>query len=145
MRTALVAAERMVVAVSTESPFARLDRVRLEQLADSPFVTYRSPESAVNTAVRAACQRAGFAPDSAGRADEVAVLLALVAGGLGVSVLPEAVRCAAVDGVVYVELAEDLTTELRLAWSPRRLTPPAARLLAVLAADGFTAPPEGAA
>lgn len=136
--TALVAVERMVVAVSTGSPFARLDRIRLDQLAETPFAAYRSPESAINTVVRAACSRAGFTPTSAGRADEVAVLLALVAGGLGISVLPEAVRSTAVDGVAYVDLDDDLSTELRLAWSPHHLTPPASRLLHALDRNGFT-------
>jgi DNA-binding transcriptional LysR family regulator len=44
------------------------------------------------------------------------VLLALVAAGLGVAVVPESVRALPLDGVVFRDLVDAGTVELALAW-----------------------------
>jgi DNA-binding transcriptional LysR family regulator len=55
-------------------------------------------------ALEAACAAAGFAPRIVHRADDARLVQALVAGGLGVALLP-ALACTPADGVAYHEIA----------------------------------------
>ncbi|MEY8016936.1 LysR substrate-binding domain-containing protein [Mycobacterium servetii] len=107
--------ESLVLAVSVDHRLAVEPVVSLSDLRSEPFVAYASRESAVNDAVLRACRQSGFVPHREYAAPGTAVLLALVAAGCGVAVVPESVRALPLGGVVFRDLLDAGTIELALA------------------------------
>ncbi|KAA0024758.1 LysR substrate-binding domain-containing protein [Antrihabitans cavernicola] len=108
--------EPLVLAVSVDHRLAAEPVVSLADLRNEPFVMYSNRDSAVNSAVLRGCRHAGFAPQREHEAPGTAVLLALVAAGLGVAVVPGSVRSLPLDGLVIRELPDAGDVELALAW-----------------------------
>ena len=65
-------------------------------------------------AVIASCQRAGFSPRIVQEGNSVQILLALVAAGLGVAMVPASLRHLKHPGVIYRELPPSDTQDLEL-------------------------------
>jgi DNA-binding transcriptional LysR family regulator len=126
--------ESLVVAVAVDHRLSVEPVVSLSDLRSEPFVAYASRESAVNDAVLRACRQAGFVPHREYTAPGTAVLLALVAAGLGVAVVPESVRALPLDGVVFRELLDAGTIELALARRSDENNPVVESVVAVLEA-----------
>ena len=68
----------------------------------------------------AACERAGFKPRVAQTVERGHTLLALVASGCGVSVLPEALEALPHQGVVFREMEQGTEGDLFLAYAPKK-------------------------
>ena len=126
--------ESLVLAVAVDHRLSVEPVVSLSDLHSEPFVAYASRESAVNDAVLRACRQAGFVPHREYTAPGTAVLLALVAAGLGVAVVPESVRALPLDGVVFRELLDAGTIELALARRSDENNPVVESVVAVLEA-----------
>lgn len=62
--------------------------VEVHQLADQMWVDHDIKDSPNGRMIRTACQAAGFVPQFAARLDDHTAALALVAAGLGITVLP---------------------------------------------------------
>jgi DNA-binding transcriptional LysR family regulator len=108
--------ESLVLAVSADHRLAAEPVVSLTDLRSESFVAYASRDSAVNDAVLRNCKRVGFVPHREHTAPGTAVLLALVAAGFGVAVLPASVRALPLQGVVFRDLTDGGSIELALAW-----------------------------
>jgi DNA-binding transcriptional LysR family regulator len=108
--------EPLILAVSVDHRLAVEPVVSMSDLRDEPFVVYGSRDSAVNAAVLRSCREAGYVPHQEHRAPGTAVLLALVAAGLGVAVVPQSVRSLPLDGLVFRDLLDAQHVELSLAW-----------------------------
>jgi len=108
--------EALVLAVAADHRLAAEPVVSLTDLRSESFVAYASRDSAVNDAVLRSCKRAGFVPHREHSAPGTAVLLALVAAGFGVAVLPASVRALPLQGVVFRDLTDGGSVELALAW-----------------------------
>jgi DNA-binding transcriptional LysR family regulator len=108
--------EPLVLAVSADHRLAVEPVVSLTDLRSEPFVAYASRDSAVNDAVLRSCKRVGFVPHREHAAPGTAVLLALVAAGFGVAVLPASVRALPLQGIVFRDLTDGGSIELALAW-----------------------------
>ena len=109
----------------------------LADLAHDDFVVYAAPGSVVGEAAARACRAAGFTPRRTHDADQTSIVLALVAAGVGVALLPSSVLAVAVEGVRYLEIheldeADPVTTDVALAWRRDDPQPALARALAVL-------------
>jgi DNA-binding transcriptional LysR family regulator len=126
--------EPLICVLPETHPLAAADAVPLEQLSDEPFVTYPSHfRSVVHDAVEQACAADGFSPRVAIEVGETSTLVSFVAGGLGVSLVPDSVRHMTVRGAVYRPLAHNTTTvELAVAWRRSDTTPVLQRALHVL-------------
>jgi DNA-binding transcriptional LysR family regulator len=111
-----IESESLVLAVSVDHRLAVEPVVSMSDLRTESFVAYESRESAVNDVVLRSCRHAGFVPHREHVAPGTAVLLALVAAGLGVAIVPESVRSLPLDGVVFRDLPDAGTIELALAW-----------------------------
>ncbi|WP_193043902.1 LysR substrate-binding domain-containing protein [Mycolicibacterium baixiangningiae] len=108
--------EPLVLAVSVDHRLAVEPVVSLSDLRVEPFIAYGSRDSAVNGAVIRSCRAAGFVPHREHEAPGTAVLLSLVAAGLGVAVVPQSVRSLPLAGLVFRDLLDAQTIELALAW-----------------------------
>ncbi len=111
-----IAVESLVLVVSADHRLAVQPVVSLTDLRNEPFIAYASRQSAVNDAVLRTCRQVGFVPYREHAAPGTAVLLALVAAGLGVAIVPESMRAVSLDGVVFRDLLDPGTIELSLAW-----------------------------
>ncbi|HEX3760982.1 MAG TPA: LysR substrate-binding domain-containing protein [Kofleriaceae bacterium] len=131
----LVLRESIVVAVPRDHALARARAIRLRQLAREAFVIYpvRPRPSWADVALEL-CRAAGFEPRVVHEALEMVSALSLVAAGIGVALVPAAVRAVRRPGVVFRPLAPAPSTEVLLV---RRDEPPTgliARFLEVVAA-----------
>jgi DNA-binding transcriptional LysR family regulator len=134
--------EALVLAVSVDHRLAVEPVVSMTDLRNEPFVAYGARDSAVNEAVLRSCRQAGFVPRREHEAAGTAVLLALVAAGLGVAVVPQSVRALPLEGLVFRDLLDAGTIDLALAWRAGADNPIVDAVVGVLdsmfAADALT-------
>jgi DNA-binding transcriptional LysR family regulator len=124
--------EPLIAVLPETHPLAAADTVRLVNLRDEPFITYPSHHrSVVYDAVLDACQRVGFSPTKVQEVAETSTLVAFVAAGLGVALVPASVRHLRITGATYLALA-GTTEEVALAVATRAddSSPHVARVLA---------------
>lgn len=108
--------EPLILAVPADHRLATATDVSMVDLRTEDFIVYSSRDSVVNDAVLRSCGAAGFSPRREHEAAGTAVLLALVAGGLGIAVVPASARALSLSGVVFRDLTDAGTVELALAW-----------------------------
>ncbi len=80
--------ERMHVALPPDHPLAERRALRLEELSGDPWLCGSSESSCRQLTLRS-CERAGFTPDVAYESNDYTVMLALVAAGMGVTLVPD--------------------------------------------------------
>ena len=101
-----------------DHPLAEDGSVRLEQLAETPFLLYQR-SFVLNDRLLQACQQMGFTPKEGGRSGQSDFLVALVAAGQGVVLLPSVVARGLVrPGVVRLKLIapDDLRWDIAFIW-----------------------------
>ncbi|HVV14525.1 LysR substrate-binding domain-containing protein [Amycolatopsis sp.] len=108
--------EPLIVAVPADHRLAVEPVVSVADLRSEDFIAYAGKDSVVNAAVLRACRAAGFTPRLEHLVPGTAVLLSLVAGGLGVAMVPASARALPLAGVVFRDLAGAGSVELALAW-----------------------------
>jgi DNA-binding transcriptional LysR family regulator len=99
--------DRFVLALPKHHPEAsRQQPARLERFADNPWVWLNrvaSPD--YHDQLMATCHQAGFTPDVRHYANSITTQLAMVAGGLGITLVPDLSAGAAPLGTSYRRLA----------------------------------------
>lgn len=129
----VLAHEDLVLVVAPDHPLAgRRTPVRLGVLAQDPWIAFKGG-TGLRQAMDAATAAAGVRPHVAFASNELDRVLALVARGLGVSVVPRSTAAAAREAVSIVELTPRLRREIVLLWREDRPHAPAARALLELA------------
>jgi len=126
--------EPMLLALPPEHPLCRRRTVPLTALAEESFVLYPRPIGAgLYDAILAACQRAGFTPRVAQEAPQMASIVGLVAAGVGIALVPAAMRHVGAEGIEYRALRGDAPRAL-LDMARRRegLSPAAANAVALM-------------
>mgnify|MGYP005820119093 CR=1 FL=1 len=119
--------EPLWVALSAGHRLARGRAVPLPALAAEPFVLFpRRPRPGWADRILGHCLEAGFRPAVAQEALELSTALALVAAGMGVTLVPGSVRTRRLAGVVYRPLAPPAPVTRLLALYRRDDAPPAA-------------------
>ncbi|MFE6506910.1 LysR substrate-binding domain-containing protein [Nocardioides sp. NPDC057767] len=133
--------EPLALAIPVDHRLAVEPVVAMADLRTEPFIAYSARDSAVNEAVLRSCREAGFVPRREHEAPSTAVLLALVAAGLGVAIVPASVRSLPLEGVVFRDLLDAGSVELSLAYRTDDDNPVVDAVIEILeAADLFTAP-----
>lgn len=134
----VVSQEHLVIALPQDHPLADAEVVHLADLAEEDFVTYSDDTgSVVLRTVLQACRDAGFVPRRTHQVTATSTAVALVAAGLGVSLLPETASSLTLDGVVFRPVDTELTVDLALAWPAGPTRPIVARLIAALREAGL--------
>lgn len=127
--------EDLVLAVPAEHALAGLARVQLRDLANEDFVGFPVKEGpGFESVVMAACQDCGFIPRFVQTASQMQAIVALVAGGLGIALVPQAMRAVAMDNVRYLAVRKGrapVQYALGLAYSPANQNPALAAFLAM--------------
>jgi DNA-binding transcriptional LysR family regulator len=135
-----IESEPLVLALSADHRLADRPEIALTDLATEAFVLYNAQNSAVNDAVHRVCQDAGFTPRREHEAPGTAVLLPLVAAGLGVALVPASVRAVPLEGVVFREVRDAGTIDLALAWRRDESSPLVHAVLTELETAGVLRP-----
>ncbi|CAB3822115.1 LysR family transcriptional regulator [Achromobacter animicus] len=100
--------EPMLIALPPGHPLSRKRAVPIAELADEDFVLYPRPIGAgLYDAIQSACQRAGFAPRVIQEAPQMASIVSLVAAGVGISIVPAAMRHLGAQGIEYRPIKGD--------------------------------------
>ena len=73
--------------MAPDHPLAGRAAIKLAELRDMPLILFEQG-FALNARIEAACRARGFAPHPAARSSQVDFIIALVAAGLGVALLP---------------------------------------------------------
>jgi DNA-binding transcriptional LysR family regulator len=99
--------EPMIVALPSLHPMAqnrRSQTVHLKDLAGDPFILIGPPGTSIHDETVAACRAAGFNTRVGQQAPRITSTLGLVAGGMGVALVPGSMQNMRMDGVVYRRL-----------------------------------------
>jgi DNA-binding transcriptional LysR family regulator len=134
--------ERLIAVLPAHHPLVEQPTVSVGDLADQPLVAY-SPHfrSVLHDAVERTCDAHGFMPKVAIEVKETATMIAFVAAGLGVALVPASVAHMRLSGAVYRELqGASVPIELGLAWRRGDDSPVLARALDVVRASVRAAP-----
>jgi len=128
--------ERLVVAVPTSHRFAGRRQVGVADLADTDLIVHSAGRrSAMYDVVRRLFSEAGLVPQIRHEVDETSTLVTLVAGGLGVAVVPHPVSALTLEGVAYLPLVRPAATvTLAVAHRADRSEPHLQRTLAAVVA-----------
>jgi DNA-binding transcriptional LysR family regulator len=127
--------DRLVVAVPVDHRLARRPRLRPADLAGADLIVHSAGRrSVMYDVVLRVLHEAGVEPHIRHEVGETSTLVTLVAGGLGVAIVPEPVTALALDGVVYLPLAGASRVELAVAHRADRAEPHLARTVEVIGA-----------
>jgi DNA-binding transcriptional LysR family regulator len=124
-----VRTERLVLALPADHRLAIRERIALSAVAREPFVFFpRARGPSFFDLLIGLCRDSGFTPHIVQEAPQIDVL-ALVAAGFGLSILPESVREQRRADIVLRPLIGSPTTELRLVWRSGDSSPEVARFI----------------
>jgi DNA-binding transcriptional LysR family regulator len=126
--------EPLVALLPADHPLHGHPSVTLADLQATPFILF-DPGFSLNAVILDACQRRGFVPLEAARSGHVDFIIALVAAGLGVALLPRLIVAARPQDVcAVVPVADsDLRWNIGLIWRREAtLSPAASRWLEVV-------------
>jgi len=124
--------EKLVLALPADHRLAIRERVALSAAANEPFVFFpRARGPGFFDFLMSYCRDCGFTPHIVQQAPQIDVL-ALVAAGFGLSILPESVRELRRADIVLRPIIGSPTTELRLVWRSADQTPPVTRFIEVV-------------
>ena len=120
----LLSAEALVAVLPADHPAAERPSARLADLAAERFIMFdRGRAPGLYDKVVSSCVDADFTPDIVQQSSDVQSVLGLVAGGLGVTVVPASFRHLSIDGLAYRELDDvDTTVDLSAVWHRDRRT-----------------------
>lgn len=132
----VVSVEPLAVALPHDHPRAGDARVRLADLADETFLTWRAPFGPhLDDFITRACSEAGFFPRVAHQGPQIHTVVHMVAAGFGVTLVAGCDRAIAAPGVVFRDLVPPVpSTVLSAVRHRHRASPIVQRLLAEMPA-----------
>jgi DNA-binding transcriptional LysR family regulator len=133
--TRTIAHEPLVLVLPEQHPLADVHEVSVTDLRAERFIMYGGVGSVVNDAVVRSCRAAGFYPHREDVVEGTSILLALVAAGLGVALVPDSVRAIGLAGVVFKPVDGAESVDIALAWRSEDTSPLIQNVLAVLEAN----------
>jgi len=114
----------LLAALPLKNPLSGKGRISLKQLASEPFILMK-PDHGFRKITDDLLRKAGVEPRVVFESGEIETVQALVAAGLGVSIVPEMVRRSS--GLAYAELAQPgAARTLILAWRRKAALSPGA-------------------
>lgn len=132
LEVAVVHTSPCVIAMPARHPLAAADGITLTDLAGVPFVMLaRTTWAGLYDTVLGLCRANGFSPRIQQEAREFQTVIGLVAGGLGVAVVPASARNLHSRDVVYKEIPGMPTAEMGVAWRKGDVSPVLTSFLAV--------------
>jgi DNA-binding transcriptional LysR family regulator len=121
----LISTEPMVVALPQSHRLAGRKSLRLRDLEGELFILYpRATRFGLSDMIVSACEAIGFSPKIVQNAPQISSTINLVAGSLGITIVPSCMRSSRADEVRYVPLRDSgLTASLGIVHRSSGLTP----------------------
>jgi DNA-binding transcriptional LysR family regulator len=113
-----VMVEKILVALNKDHALAKRKKILCAELKNEQLVLYSRPDgkSTLDDHVKAIAKQGGFDLHVAQTAEKLSAIIGLVAGGSGISIVPESLRYMRVPSVVFRPLADvQLVSELAVA------------------------------
>jgi DNA-binding transcriptional LysR family regulator len=129
--------ESLVVALPINHPLATVNKIDLASLSTEPFILFpRQLAPGLYDPIITICQTAGFSPQVVQECIQMQTIVSLVSANMGVSILPESIREAQRQGVVYKPIrSSDLGVEklakIAIVWRINDRSPTMNRLLEI--------------
>jgi DNA-binding transcriptional LysR family regulator len=122
---------------------AKRKRLRLEALAEESFLMVpRHLGPGFYDQVIGLCARAGFTPRVVQEARTTPTIVSLIAGGMGVSIVPASMQSLRRDGIIYRPVEPAAAADLAVMWRPHDASPVLRAFLEVVwEVAGFKRPP----
>lgn len=135
-------AEPFVCCLPENHPQAGRRHANLAALASEPLVLFaRDVSPAYYERIVALCVDAGFTPAQRHEVRHWLTVVALVAAGMGVALVPASLAHAGMAGVRYLPLRNRaILSVTRMLWAPRRMTPVLRALLDTVGRQPTTTP-----
>lgn len=103
----LLREEKFVLAIPDDHPLAQRKSVRIKELASERFISFPSNEGpGFVSALLGACQNAGFLPKVVQEAGQMQTILTLVSGGVGIALVPAAMKTIRMRNVAFVDVTD---------------------------------------
>ena len=117
--------DNFVACLPDSHPLAKRKVLDLKRLADQPFVMFTREVAPANyDNVIAICANAGFHPKTSFAARQWLTVAALVANGLGVSLVPASIARTQIAGACFVPIGDRSARSSALfLWNPKRIAP----------------------
>jgi DNA-binding transcriptional LysR family regulator len=133
LATEVIQRSALVAILPAGHPLAKKKQVRLAELKSQRFVFLKlDSEPQTRGFFLRNCLEAGFQPNIILEIEQLEVLLAMVAAGLGISCTPGFVQSLQFPGVVMRPLLPVIHGGFNAVWDPRSLSPVAANFLTAL-------------
>ncbi len=118
IETEKIIEEPIVLAVPAGHKYTEQKSISLAKLSADPLICFpRMPEPSFGSFIVGVCREHGFEPNVVQHAGELQTALSLVAGGMGLALLPNSIRKIDREGVVYIPLTEPVPkTTLSIAY-----------------------------
>jgi DNA-binding transcriptional LysR family regulator len=125
LEMALLSQQTLVAVLPQHHPLTTQSTIALMDLEHEEFVMpLRSVVSGLSEQIYALCDQAGFAPKVAQEAIFTMTILGLVAGEMGISILPCSVQNLQRKGVTYRPIQEEaISNPLAIAWQQENSSP----------------------
>jgi DNA-binding transcriptional LysR family regulator len=145
LHCASILREHLIAALPADHPLAKNDTIELRDLADEGFVMFPPHEGpSFHALIVSACEKAGFSMRVVQQAVQMHAIVALVAAGLGVALVPASMRNLVQAGAVYRDirnLSSSLQVDLAVLW--RRAEPSSVVTAFLDVARALELPPAG--
>jgi len=117
--------EDLMVALPEGNPLSRAEEIAIEWLAEESFIQIpRHVAPGFYDQCIQICAQAGFSPKIVQEARTTPTIVSLIAGGMGVSILPASLRSLQRSGVVYRPLKMPVpTSDMAVIWRPADESP----------------------
>ena len=127
----LISSEPFLCCLPEEHPLARHEQIALGVLRDEPFVLFtRTVSPEYYERILTVCHAAGFHPEVRHEVRHWLSVVSLVSQGMGVALVPAALRQSAMPGAVFVPLVEStVPSQVWCVWKRNREEGALARLL----------------
>jgi DNA-binding transcriptional LysR family regulator len=120
----VIGREPLMVAMPAGHRLAKQKSLKLEALAGESFLLVpRHLGPGFYDQVMAVCSRAGFVPNVVQEARTAQTIVSLIAGGMGVSIVPGSMQTFQHEGIVYRAIEPQTTTDLAVMWRPEDNSP----------------------
>lgn len=127
--------QELMLAVPDTHALAQQQRVQLRDLASENFVGFPFKEGpGFESVVMAACQDCGFIPHFVEVASQMQTILALVGGGIGIALVPQAMQAVQTEHVTYLQVRRrhgPVKYQLGLAFRPSNNNPALAAFISM--------------
>jgi DNA-binding transcriptional LysR family regulator len=126
--------ESIVLAVPSGHKYSDRHSINITDIAKDPLICFpRLPEPSFGSFILGVCRAYGFEPIVVQHAGELQTALSLVAGGMGIALLPNSIRKIEREGVVYLPLNEPVPkTTLSVAFRKDDTSPTLKSFLEIL-------------